>query len=209
MARPSTPLIDRDATIATALRIIDEEGLEALSLPRLARELDVKAPSLYHHFRDKDEILAAVAQRVVGATVAPRKPADGDWPAWFTQLVLNFRTAVLRHRNAAPLLLQFLPREWLTDVYEDAAAYLAACGVPAELHLQVLDSLERFAFGATILEAMRTGSSRRLGYEHADPEGHPALTAALAANSLTQRQLFAEAVRCYLVGVEQAGASAA
>ena len=46
MARPSTPLISRDATVQAALRIIDEGGPEALSLPRLARELNVKAPSL-------------------------------------------------------------------------------------------------------------------------------------------------------------------
>jgi AcrR family transcriptional regulator len=56
MARPSKPLIRRDAVVEASLRIIDTEGLDALSLPRLARELNVHPPSLYHHFEDKAEI---------------------------------------------------------------------------------------------------------------------------------------------------------
>ncbi|HTC82023.1 MAG TPA: helix-turn-helix domain-containing protein, partial [Acidimicrobiia bacterium] len=60
MARPSKPLISKDASARAALEIIDAEGLEALSLERLAKELGVRAPSLYHHFADKAEILARV-----------------------------------------------------------------------------------------------------------------------------------------------------
>ena len=46
--------------MTTALEVIDADGLDAMSLERLADELGVKAPSLYHHFHDKAEILAAV-----------------------------------------------------------------------------------------------------------------------------------------------------
>lgn len=58
MARPSQPLIDRERVIETALSLIDAEGLAASSLPRRARELGVKTPSLYHHFDDRAEIMA-------------------------------------------------------------------------------------------------------------------------------------------------------
>jgi TetR/AcrR family transcriptional regulator, tetracycline repressor protein len=199
VARPSTPLISRDATIATALAIVDEEGPDALSLPRLARRLNVKAPSLYHHFSDKDEILAAVARAVVVTTKMPRKRADGDWVEWFTQLSLNFRVAVLRHRRAAPILLRHLPRELLTDLYEYTATYLSECGVPVELHVQILDSLEKLALGATLTEAMRPPSRTRVQFEHADQ--HPVLTAANRANSLTAAQIYENTVRSFLVGL--------
>jgi len=205
MARPSRPLISREATITTALKIIDEDGLDALSLPRLAREMNVRAPSLYHHFSDKSEILAAVSQAVVAKTVLPRRKKDGDWAEWFTQLTLNFRTAVLRHRNAAPILLQYMPREMMTDMYEDAASYLAECAVPAHLHVQILDGLEKLAIGATIAEAMRPASRTRLGYEHADAERHPVLSAAVRANQLNPRQIFEHTVRCYLLGMQHFG----
>lgn len=205
MARPSTPLISRDATVVAALKIIDNDGLEALSLPRLARELNVKAPSLYHHFSDKNEILSAVAQAIVAKTTFPRKPASGDWAEWFTQLSLNFRAAVLRHRQAAPILLQFMPRELLTDLYESAAIYLEECGVPVELHVQILDGLEKLALGATITEAMRPHSRARVHFEGADPERHPVLTAAGRANQLNPRQIFEQTIRSYLLGVAHFG----
>src|ERR1044072_1637250 len=58
MARPTKPLISKDACAKAALEIIDAEGLDALSLERLAKEIGVRAPSLYHHFADKAAILA-------------------------------------------------------------------------------------------------------------------------------------------------------
>jgi AcrR family transcriptional regulator len=55
----------------TSLRIIDEEDLGALSLLRLARELNVRGPSLYYHFDDKAEILRAVGARHRAGDPAP------------------------------------------------------------------------------------------------------------------------------------------
>lgn len=205
MSRPSTPLISRDSTVKAALTIIDSDGLDAFSLPRLAREMNVKAPSLYHHFNDKNEILAAVARHIVSTTTFPRKPDSGDWTEWFTQLSLNFRTAVLRHRQAAPILLQFMPRDLLTDVYESAAVYLEECAVPSQLHVQILDGLEKLALGATIAEAMRPPSRTRVRFELADADRHPVLTRAGAANQLNPRQVFELTIRSYLLGVEHFG----
>lgn len=205
MPRPSTPLISREATVEAALKIIDEDGLESLSLPRLAREMNVRAPSLYHHFSDKDAILAAVSREIVRKTVFPRKSANYDWAEWFTQLTLNFRTAVLRHRNAAPILLQFMPRDMLSDTYEQAANYLVECGVPTELHVQILDGLEKLAIGATLAEAIKPASRGRVGFERVDPDMHPTLTAAIGANTLSPKQIFEHTVRCYLLGMAHFG----
>ncbi|MEU1275541.1 TetR family transcriptional regulator [Streptomyces sp. NPDC005799] len=205
MPRPSTPLISRKATIEAALSIIDDDGPDALSLPRLARELKVKPPSLYYHFADKEEILTAVARAIVTKTVIPRRPASGDWSEWLTRLSLNFRSAVLRHRRAAPILLRYLPRDYLTNMYEDVAKYLAECGVPLELHVQILDGMEKLALGATIVEAMQPAPRTRAQFAHADPESHPVLSAADRANQLNARQLFEHTVRSYLLGIAHFG----
>ena len=53
MARPAKPLISRSAAIHAAIEIIDADGLGTFSLPRLAAHMGVRAPSLYHHFRNK------------------------------------------------------------------------------------------------------------------------------------------------------------
>ena len=57
MGRPKQALISRRKTLEVALRIIDEEGLEELSIRRLGKELNVRGISLYHHFKSKADIL--------------------------------------------------------------------------------------------------------------------------------------------------------
>lgn len=64
MARPRKPLLSRDRIVAAAGALVDAEGLEAVSTRRLAAALGVSGPSLYNHFRTKDEILDAVADAV-------------------------------------------------------------------------------------------------------------------------------------------------
>ncbi|MFJ9604841.1 TetR/AcrR family transcriptional regulator [Kitasatospora sp. NPDC101176] len=66
MARPRTPLLSRELIVAAALRLIDAEGLAALSTRRLATELSVSGPSLYNHVATKDELLDAVVDSVIG-----------------------------------------------------------------------------------------------------------------------------------------------
>ncbi|MFD3540303.1 TetR/AcrR family transcriptional regulator [Streptomyces sp. NPDC058662] len=64
MARPRKPLLSRSLIVEAAGALVDAEGLEALSTRRLAAALGVSGPSLYNHFRTKDEILEAVADAV-------------------------------------------------------------------------------------------------------------------------------------------------
>ncbi|MFC5747219.1 TetR family transcriptional regulator [Actinomadura rugatobispora] len=201
MARPRQPLIRRAGAVAAAIEIIDTEGLDALSLPRLARHLNVRAPSLYHHFEDKSEILGAVVTTIVSETVVPRKPPPERWIDWFVQLSLNLRRVILRHRNAAPLLLQFPPRDMLADLYEDAARFLHDSGVPADVHVQILDSMDTVVLGAVISEAARTPAARRAIFPNVDDERQPTLARALASNEFTANQLFEEMIRSFLRGV--------
>ena len=130
MPRPSSPLISHDAVVEASLRIIDADGLDAFSLPRLARELNVQAPSLYHHFQDRADILRTVARAIVLESRVPAPAACRTWVDWFTGISLSFRRAVLSHRNAAPILLEFMPRDVLIWNYELGVRILAAVGVP-------------------------------------------------------------------------------
>ncbi|MEQ3549896.1 TetR family transcriptional regulator [Pseudonocardia nematodicida] len=200
MPRPASPLIRYDAVIATSLHIIDTEGLDAFSLPRLARALNVRAPSLYHHFADKADILRGVARAVVAETPMPDSAGVPNWIEWFVALSLNFRVAVLRHRNAAPLLLQFMPRDILIRTYEQSARFLAEVGVPRERRVLVLDGLDKLALSAAITEASREpGESREL-FGTADPATEPTLADAVACNHRSPEEIFADTVRSFLRG---------
>ncbi|EME19784.1 TetR family transcriptional regulator [Rhodococcus triatomae] len=201
MPRPSKPLISRASAVAASIEIIDSEGLDAFSLPRLAQHLGVRAPSLYHHFSDKSAILSAVARQIAGAGSIPRRKPGPDWPEYFVSIALNFRQSILRHRNAAPILLQYLPRDLLLGTYEETARFLEASGVPARLHVQILDGMERLSLGAALTEAMRGPSTRKTIFPNVDAESQPTLARALAENELTSKMLYEEMVRSFLYGV--------
>jgi AcrR family transcriptional regulator len=201
MPRPSQPLISRSAVIAASIEIIDSQGLDAFSLPKLAKYIGVSAPSLYHHFADRSAILSAVARHFAGAGSIPRRKPVPDWPEFFVQLALNFRRSILRHPNAAPILLQYLPRDLLIGTYEETARFLEASGVPTHLHVQILDGMERLTLGAALTDAVRGASTRTTIFPNVDPESQPVLARALAQNTLTSKGLYEEMVRSFLYGV--------
>lgn len=202
MARPSKPLISRTAAVQASIAIIDSEGLDAFSLPRLARELGVSAPSLYHHFADKSEIYQSIARYIAGKSVTrPRRAPGPDWPEYFVTLGLNFRRSVLRHRNAAPILIEYLPRETLVGSFEEQAQFLSDSGVPVELHIRILDGVETLCVGAVLTEAARGPRTGRSLFAAVDDDCHPHLTKALSADNLTPKELFAERIRSFLYGV--------
>lgn len=186
--------------VETALRMIDEDGLEEFSLPKLAAQLKVRTPSLYHHFADKAEILADVAREIVlEARLPRRRPAD-SWMEWFVSLGLSFRRAVLRHRRAAPVLLQYLPRDVLIRTYEDSARFLAEVGVPTELRALIIDGMDKLTLGAVLTEAMKDPADRARIFSGVDPDSLPVLAAAMNVNSYSAEDLYAESIRCFLRG---------
>lgn len=80
-ARRRAGVLTRDRVCAAALELVDDEGLEALSMRRLAARLDCEAMSLYNHVRDKADLLDAVHAAVLGG-LQPETPLDArEWDA--------------------------------------------------------------------------------------------------------------------------------
>jgi TetR/AcrR family transcriptional regulator, tetracycline repressor protein len=200
MPRPASPLISHDAVVEASLRIIDREGLDAFSLPRLARELNVAAPSLYHHFADRADILRTVARAIVLATRLPDPAACATWVDWFVGISLAFRRAVLSHRNAAPILLQFMPRDLLVRNYEIGIQILAEIGVPPGQRILVIDGLDTLTLGASLAAAAKSPAQAGQVFASVDPDTEPMLAQELADNRRTAEELFAASVRSFLVG---------
>jgi AcrR family transcriptional regulator len=88
--------LTEDGIYATALRLIDADGVEALSMRRLAEALDANPMSLYHHVPNKDALLRGVVQRVSSQFRTP-EPADLPWQDRLRQLALDFRALAHRH----------------------------------------------------------------------------------------------------------------
>jgi AcrR family transcriptional regulator len=210
MPRPSQPLLSRKGVVAAALQIIDNEGLSACSTPRLAREFGVRAPSLYHHFTDRADIMAEVARLVVRETPFPRERDPGQWMDWFVEQAVNFRRTILKHPNVAPILLEFLPRDQLSALYDNAATLLAEAQVPIEVHALILDGLETLTVGSGLITATKAPGKRTTPFPSVNRATDPALAAAVDANPWQiSEELFAEVVRAMLRGaLESVGVAA-
>lgn len=201
MGRPAKPLISRSSTIAASIEIIDTEGMDAFSLPRVAKQLNVKTSSLYHHFADRRELMTEVAKELMTGTAVPEYSRGMDWVEWFVELSLNYRDAILRHPNAALVLLQFLPRDLLTSTYEKCARILDEGGVPASLHVVILDGLEKLSLATTLTDLSRNPVGSKEIFPNVDARRHPMLTRALAANTWSSREIFVVTIRGFLAGV--------
>ena len=73
--------LNQDHIIKEAHRLLNEEGLEGISLRKLARRLGIQAPSLYHHFDGKSELQAAIIERIFNAGL-DSIPAHRHWQDW-------------------------------------------------------------------------------------------------------------------------------
>jgi AcrR family transcriptional regulator len=103
MPRPRSPLLNRRIIVDQALAIIDSDGLPELSTRRLARDLAVRAPSLYNHFATKEEILDAAANEII-AGVDLSMFGREEWPEALTRFARAYRAALVAHPNAVPLV---------------------------------------------------------------------------------------------------------
>lgn len=99
--------LERRTIVATALAIVDADGVENLSMRRLARTLGVAPMSLYRHVRHKDEVLALVAEAV--AELVPLPDPRLPWDEAAAALCRSVRAVLLEHRGVARLLLSPIP----------------------------------------------------------------------------------------------------
>ncbi|GAA2548496.1 TetR/AcrR family transcriptional regulator [Winogradskya consettensis] len=105
MARPRHTLLSRDRIVDVASKLVDAEGLEAVSVRRLATELGVAGPSLYNHFPTKADILDAVADAVV-AQVDVSFFATHEWQDALRLWAHSYHAVLSAHPNVVPVLAQ-------------------------------------------------------------------------------------------------------
>jgi AcrR family transcriptional regulator len=94
--------LDRRRVADTALKLLNEVGLDGLTLRAIARELDVKAPALYWHFKDKQALLDEMATEIYRRTVAGTALDPGDtWQDRLLKANRGLRAALLGYRDGA------------------------------------------------------------------------------------------------------------
>ena len=100
-------MIDREGMLGAALELLDEVGVDGLSMRRLAERLGVKAASLYWHVRNKEELLGLLADEICAGVREP--DPDLPWREKLGTLVRENRRVLLGHRDAARILAGTVP----------------------------------------------------------------------------------------------------
>jgi AcrR family transcriptional regulator len=146
-AAPRTPL-SKERILRAAIELADAEGVEALSMRRLAKELGVEAMSLYNHVANKGEILGGIIDLVAGEFDLPAD--ESDWKIAMRRNAISSRDVLLRHRWATSIWMsqgggpaRLRNGDWMLRTLREA-------GFSQDLIYHAFHILESYVLGYTL-----------------------------------------------------------
>jgi AcrR family transcriptional regulator len=161
--RPARAALSREAILRAALDVTDREGLEGLTLRKIAAELGASPMGVYRYFRNKAEILGELVDLVIGLYDVTHQidDPDGAWEPWVRETFCAMRRALLAHPAIIPLLgAAAVEGDNALVVMEEVLAVLRAAGF-AQQAAPVFHTLMSFTIGAVAIESsMLAGASR-------------------------------------------------
>ncbi|MFD6292603.1 TetR/AcrR family transcriptional regulator [Streptomyces sp. NPDC060205] len=179
-------LLSKELITETALRLIGEHGPEALSVRRLGAALGCDPSALYRYFRNTDDLLLAVSDRIIGDAMAGFVPGP-DWVASLREMAMRVRDGYLAHPRAAAMAsYRITRRENEFRAVETGVGLLLSAGFPpahaVRLYLAFIDTV----LGHAALDAACQALPRERreadeqawtsAYRSVDPEAYPALS---------------------------------
>jgi AcrR family transcriptional regulator len=193
IAKGSREPLSRDRVLVAAVALVDAEGLQALTMRRLAADLGVEAMALYYHLPNKEAVLDGVVERVVGeiqAAVAglDADRSDADWRAQLRRRFLGARDVMLRHPWAPGLFgTRTTVPAGLYAYYDGILGTLVAAGFSYRIGHRALHAFGSMALG--FVQETFSPASAGDGSDVDDPEAElaamadalPHLTAMVAA----------------------------
>ncbi|WP_371782534.1 TetR/AcrR family transcriptional regulator C-terminal domain-containing protein [Streptosporangium subroseum] len=178
MAKSRRAGLTRQMMIETALRLLDEVGLDGLTVRRLATELGVQSPALYWHLRNKQELLDGMADAiVVAAGMGP--PRDGEsWQDWLARRARAYRESLLAHRDGARIVANAARLSPATlRTFDEELTAMVGHGFTPLLALRTITAITHYTNGAVLQEqagrqepADRQGQTDGREYDDAPPD---------------------------------------
>jgi AcrR family transcriptional regulator len=173
-----TPLT-RERIVDAALGLMDTDGLEAVTMRRVAREVGVEAMSLYHHVRDKDDLLQAVCDRVMASFEFPEE--GGDWAARCKAGARSWRRLLQAHPDVMRLFAEThgpspsSPESLLPTEY--ALGLLREAGLSDRDTVQAFHAFGGYIQGFVMMEGGSIKGSEERFAAQVSPETFPVLSA--------------------------------
>ncbi len=147
---PREPL-NRERAVRVAVALADAEGIEQLTMRRLAQELGVEAMSLYHHVANKDAILDGMIDHVFGEIELP--PTDTDWKTAMRRRTSSARATLSRHPWAISLMESRSAPGLATLRHHDAVlGCLRRGGFSIEMTAHAYSLIDAYLYGFALQE---------------------------------------------------------
>ncbi|HWD83218.1 MAG TPA: TetR/AcrR family transcriptional regulator C-terminal domain-containing protein [Kribbella sp.] len=199
--------LDRQRIVDEALALLDAEGLDGVTLRKLAARLDVRQPTLYWHLPNKAALVTALAEVILEpefAELAPPAP-DEPWQGWLADLAERLRRALLAHPDGARVLSASQLSVKMADLSELAMSTLVARGIPLHRARVIVLTVERFTVGHVLEEqAPRPTPGDLEGFDMtAFTDQHPTVVAAITEYfrpGRTVDDLFTECLSMVIAG---------
>ncbi|MEV8097153.1 TetR/AcrR family transcriptional regulator C-terminal domain-containing protein [Kitasatospora sp. NPDC085879] len=157
--RPAKPALSRNGIVATAVALVRSEGLQRVTMRRLAQELDTGPASLYVYVRNTAELHAAVLDDLLGSVDLTPVTTPGDWQDRLIRILGSYGDVLFEHPGLAQSALVARPSgERYLDLVEAVLALLAEGGVPGDRAAWALDLLLQFATATAAEHAPRAGA---------------------------------------------------
>lgn len=161
------PALRREQIVSEAVRLLDGEGVEALSMRRLAGRLDAGAPSLYWHVSNKDELLKLAVDEVFGEITAPDPDDPVGWRSAALLCAHSVRAAMLRHPWLGAVLYSDSGLVYLGPnvmrLTERLLELFVAAGFPIEEAQHAVQTLVAYVLGTATSEAAWLRTLQREG----------------------------------------------
>ncbi|MEW2357641.1 TetR/AcrR family transcriptional regulator C-terminal domain-containing protein [Spirillospora sp. NPDC029432] len=148
--------LTRELIVEAALRVLDAEGLDAVTMRRVAQELGTGPASLYAHFANKDELLEEMLDLIAAEITLP-EPDAARWQEQVKEVAREIREVWRGHRDIARASLGTIPTgPNQLRIAEGQLAIMRAGGVPPRIAALALDSLGLF-IDADVIEGAMMG----------------------------------------------------
>jgi AcrR family transcriptional regulator len=146
----STPL-SKERVLRHALALADSEGIDALSMRKLAQELNAGAMSLYHHVGNKEELLDSMVDLVFAEI---RQPESGDWQSEMRAWAVSARDVLAHHPWAITLMAsRTTPGPANLRYHEVVTACLRKAGFSIRMATHANWLLDNYTYGAAVQAA--------------------------------------------------------
>jgi len=142
--------------IDAALDLLDEGGLNNLSLRKLAQRLDIKAPALYWHFSSKESLVDYMAEAILRTEFTDLTPRADDtrWQDWLLATCSKLRKAMQSRRDGARVVAgaHLYPAVSLMKIFEISIESLTSAGVEERRADLIVSTAVQYTFGRVIEE---------------------------------------------------------